>query len=107
VVSHYSFETLLMAFLLLLAGNLFKGFLALADSKQSTPARAPSCLLPAILGRAAHDQVARREVQECALVYDRAHLAVSAAGVLGTGRSASACTSDGEAPKRRRKARLK
>jgi hypothetical protein len=26
VVSHYTFETLLVAFLLLLAGNLFKGF---------------------------------------------------------------------------------
>jgi len=27
VVSHYPFETLLVGFLLLLAGNLFKGFL--------------------------------------------------------------------------------
>ena len=26
VVSHYTFETLLVAFLLLLAGNLFRGF---------------------------------------------------------------------------------
>ena len=26
VVDHYTFETLLVAFLLLLAGNLFKGF---------------------------------------------------------------------------------
>jgi hypothetical protein len=26
VVSHYTFETLLVAFLLVLAGNLFKGF---------------------------------------------------------------------------------